>query len=86
MTVLKMIRRRRSSRLSDPRIRYVRQEHLGIPSARNRGVLESKGEWVVIMDDDDVMLPNRLEDHLAAVGDGVSGSYGGWIDINEAIH
>ena len=67
----------------DPRIRYVRQEHLGIPSARNRGVLESRGEWVVIMDDDDLMLPNRLEDHLAAVGDGVSGSYGGWVDIDE---
>jgi chondroitin synthase len=67
----------------DQRIRYVRQEHLGIPSARNRGVLESKGEWVVIMDDDDLMLPNRLEDHLAAVGDDVSGSFGGWIDIDE---
>ena len=37
------------------------------------------------MDDDDLMLPNRLEEHLAAVGDGVSGSYGGWVDIDASI-
>jgi chondroitin synthase len=71
---------------NDPRIRYIRQDPLGIPFARNKGVQEAVGEWVVIMDDDDLMLPSRIADHLRVVQDGVDGSYGGWIDFDEEFN
>ena len=66
---------------SDPRIRLIRLTPSGIPHARNLGVKEAAGDYIVIMDDDDVMLPNRIKDHLNALDEEASGSYGGWIDI-----
>ena len=67
----------------DPRIRYLHQPAAGIPVARNLGVREARGEYVCIMDDDDLMLPDRVRDQLEAAGDGNAGSYGGWIDFEE---
>jgi glycosyltransferase involved in cell wall biosynthesis len=44
-------------RLSDPRVRVVVQPtHLGLPAARNRGLVETSSEWVVF-GEDDVRLP-----------------------------
>ena len=40
----------------------------------------SKGEYIVIMDDDDLMMPNRIQEHIDYLSEGSSGSYGGWID------
>ena len=71
---------------NDPRIRYIQQDPLGIPYARNRGVQEAVGEWVVIMDDDDLMLPSRIADHLSVVNDDIDGTYGGWIDFDEEFN
>ena len=68
---------------TDPRIRYERIEPSGIPAARNHGVRQARGEWIVIMDDDDLMLPTRVEDHLRAIRPGIDGSHGGWIDQTE---
>ena len=68
---------------SDPRLRYLRIEPSGIPTARNFGVREARGEWIVIMDDDDLMLPDRLKHHLNAVSEDIDGSHGGWIDQTE---
>ena len=65
---------------ADSRIRYLKKEPTGIPKSRNYGVKMAKGEFIVIMDDDDLMLPNRLEEQLACLSEGSSGSYGGWID------
>ena len=47
---------------NDSRIKVIRNEHnLGIAATRNRGLEECKGEYIAILDDDDLMLPNRLE-------------------------
>ena len=70
---------------NDARIRLISTEQSGIPKARNLGVRMSKGEYVVIMDDDDLMLPHRLQEHVDCLTPGSSGSYGGWVDQNSEM-
>jgi GT2 family glycosyltransferase len=43
-----------------PGVRCVRQEHQGLPTARNTGWQLSKGEYVVFLDADDFLLPGAL--------------------------
>ena len=42
------------------RIRYVFQENAGVCAARNHGLRLAGGEYIVFMDGDDVMLPEKL--------------------------
>ncbi len=42
------------------RIRYVWQENGGGPSARNRGVEDSRSSWLLFLDDDDMLAPTAL--------------------------
>lgn len=51
----------------DHRVRVVTQPHGGISSGRNRGLAEARGEWIAVMDADDIILPQRLERQLAFV-------------------
>jgi glycosyltransferase involved in cell wall biosynthesis len=44
-----------------PRIRIIRQEHLGPAVARNAGVRASKGSFVGFLDADDLWMPRKLE-------------------------
>lgn len=63
-------------------IDYVRINGLGIARARNLGTTLCGTDYVCVMDDDDLMAPDRIRDHLAAMEAGVGFSYGGWIDFN----
>ncbi len=47
------------------RVRYVRKEHSGAPSTRNRGIIEAKGDYVLWLDDDDILLSDAIETHMA---------------------
>lgn len=47
-------------KITDPRLRIVRQENKGIAEALNRTITEAKGEWLVHLDADDVCYPHRL--------------------------
>ncbi len=45
----------------DERIKYLKQENQGIVGALNRGLEESRGEYIARMDSDDISYPERLE-------------------------
>ncbi len=46
--------------------RYIRQEHCGPAAARNRGVLESRGEFIAFLDIDDLWTRGQLPRLLQA--------------------
>ena len=68
--------------LGDPRVRYLYCPRKGAAAARNFGLDHAVGRYIVIHDDDDVMVSTRLNDHLAALGAGRHGTYCGWIDFS----
>lgn len=47
------------------RARLVKQAHLGVAVARNRGLAETRSRWVTFLDQDDLWHPSRLERVLA---------------------
>lgn len=67
--------------IEDERLRYVYQEKKGLAAGRNLAATLAKGRYTVIHDDDDIMFPDRIERHFAALSGGVQGTYGGWVDF-----
>lgn len=54
-------------RQRDPRVRLVRAESKGLPTALNIGIAAAQGRYVARMDGDDVALPRRFTLQLAAL-------------------
>jgi len=50
-------------------IRVIRQENTGKPGALARGLAEARGDYLVVLDDDDVMLPGALHVLAKALDD-----------------
>jgi len=47
---------------SDSRIKIINQKNLGVSTARNKGIKNSKSKYIVFLDADDIWLPNHLEE------------------------
>ena len=70
-------------RLGDDRVTYVYQESLGISAARNRAADLSTCRLTAVHDDDDIMLPRRLEQGIGALTADHDASYGSWINFSD---
>jgi glycosyltransferase involved in cell wall biosynthesis len=53
-------------RYRDPRVRLITQENRGSSAARNRGVAQSRADWIAMLDADDEWLPQFLQRMLEA--------------------
>ncbi|NRO92065.1 putative glycosyltransferase EpsJ [Lactobacillus helveticus] len=42
-------------------IKLINQTNLGVSTARNKGIIESKGEYLIFLDSDDSLLPGVLD-------------------------
>ena len=45
----------------DERIKVIHQRNTGCATARSRAIAQARGQYIAIMDADDVAMPNRLE-------------------------
>jgi glycosyltransferase involved in cell wall biosynthesis len=46
--------------MKDRRLRYIQKDHTGAPDTRNRGIVEAKGEFILWLDSDDVLMPGVI--------------------------
>ncbi len=54
------------SAFGDERVRFISEDvDDGVTAGRNRGLDESRGEWIGMLDSDDELVPNALETLLA---------------------
>ncbi len=70
-------------------VRLIRQNHAGPGAARNKGVLESKGEVIVFIDSDLVVTDSFLESHASSLrkawlrrGNRICFTYGGVVNTS----
>lgn len=67
----------------DERIRYFWQENAGISAARNLAAEKSHGIYTAVLDDDDLMHPQRLEWQVAGLAPGTVGNVGSFVNFDD---
>lgn len=63
-----------------PDARYFHQQNMGAPAARNHGLRQAKGKYIVLLDSDDLIEEGFFKEKLMVLeGDkNLSGVYGPW--------
>ncbi|WP_127753256.1 glycosyltransferase [Devosia sp. 1566] len=69
---------------SEPRIKIIRSQHLGVCGARNAGLSATWTEWVCFLDADDRVLPHYVERMMAAARNGADLVYCGYDRVTTA--
>jgi len=63
--------------LSDPRIRFYKHDvNRGIAAARNTGIKNAKGEFIALLDSDDMWLPKKIETQVEILSQDTIGELG----------
>ena len=71
-------------KLKDTRISCYKLEHKNANVARNHGILKAKGEFIAMLDSDDLWLENHLEDCINTIKEAnTDGLYGSLIIRNK---
>ena len=64
--------------LQDKRIKFIKQQHLGLSAARNSGVERASGEIIAYLDTDNVWRPNFLRNMIVfMISEGYKCAYAG---------
>ena len=52
---------------NEPRVRYLHQDNRGVAAARNHGIQAARGDFVALLDSDDIWRPWKIELQLACL-------------------
>ena len=70
--------------IDDARIKLIHHDRSrGVAAARNTAATHSSCLLTAVHDDDDIMLPNRLEIGIDGLSQTVDATYGGWINFQD---
>ncbi len=71
-----------------PQIKYFYQDNQGVSSARNKGLKESIGKYIIFLDSDDKLLPERIQIGVDYLEENLNCAFIlGWFDyINSKSH
>ena len=60
---------------TNKKISLYKEKKIGLSNARNKGLNKSKSDWVVLLDHDDIMRPNRLISHNQDINNNINISF-----------
>lgn len=58
-----------ASQIADPRVKLISQRNQGLSGARNTGIAHTQGEYVALLDADDIWEPTKLEKQVRRLED-----------------